>query len=916
MKEFHGKENVFQELQYITAKTDPIQETAWLPFWTHAVDTALTIRKLLLRWVPPHVLKACSLPAESLEHLCMYLALVHDIGKVTPLFQAKILALRDMIRQRLSELGIEIQLPMQFRNSDKSPHALAGQAILLQSGVPRQVAAIVGCHHGKSPNTTSKAVKNNSGCYPQNYYGSAGKSSPEGKLWEQLRKDWLEFAKDTCGFSQESDLPLPDVPAQILLTGLLIVADWIASNVNYFPLFSWGETGKALNMTQRAQTAWERLDLPLPWMPDCYVMNSDGFSDRFGFAPNEVQRQVLQTCNEMQSPGILILEAQMGVGKTEAALAAAEILASRTGCGGLFFGLPTQATANGIFPRLKQWAEGQSQEAQLGIQLAHGMAELNEDYRSLFSGNAQTEEDSPQHLVVHDWFEGRKQALLADFVIGTIDQFLMASLKQKHVMLRHLGLAGKIVILDECHAYDCYMNQYLDRTLTWLGRYRVPVILLSATLPEQRRQELVQAYRNQSTSGTTPDWGKNLSYPLLTWVDGEEVKQKAIPISTPPTVISIRPMEDSGLAEYLTQKLSQGGCAGVIVNTVKRAQKIAADLAEQLTEMRIILTHSRFIQPDRGEKERELLGCLGKSSTAQQRDRLIVVGTQVLEQSLDIDFDVLITDLCPMDLLLQRLGRLHRHKFRTRPNLLQSPECGVLWADGELESGAKSVYGEWILLQTKMQLPHTINLPVDIPSLVQSVYRAPDPSLLEDPTLQQAWEEHQKTIAQQEQKADTFRLHPPEAYRNDISNLLDTDLTDQEEKAKAAVRDSDPSLDVLLLVLDSQGQAYFLPWQEKGNSIPLHTLPSQEECRKILRQQISLPRVFCLGKNLDDAIRELEAGTISAAPEWQQSHWLRNRLVLWLDRQGNTSLCGYQLHYSKEQGLTYQKEEENETTGV
>ena len=919
MPDFHMDEKLFQELQLITAKTDSAEETAWLPFWAHAVDTAFTIQKLLLRWLPPHVLQACSLPEESLQQLCMYLALVHDIGKVTPLFQARILALRPLIRRQLGERGVEIPLPTEFRNGDKSPHALAGQAVLLQSGVPRQVAAIVGCHHGKSPNTTSTAVKKNPGYYPQNYYGSAGKNGAQGKFWEQLRTDWMAFAKDKCGFSQGGGFPLPDVPAQLLLTGLLITADWIASNADYFPLFHREETGRTENMARRAQHAWERLDLPAPWRPHCDVMSPEGFENRFGFAPNEVQRQVLKICSEMGSPGILILEAQMGVGKTEAALAAAEILASRTGCGGLFFGLPTQATANGIFPRLKQWAEGQSQEVQLGIRLAHGMAELNEDYRSLFSGTAQTEEDSPQHLVVHEWFEGPKQALLADFVIGTIDQFLMASLKQKHVMLRHLGLAGKVVILDECHAYDCYMNQYLDRTLTWLGRYQVPVILLSATLPEQRRQELIRAYLNQPSSpDSASDWGNNLSYPLLTWTDKKEVKQEAIALSTPSTVITIHPMEESDLAEYLGQKLIQGGCAGVIVNTVKRTQKIAAELAQKLPQMRIILAHSRFIQPDRGEKERELLHCLGKSSTAQQRDRLIVVGTQVLEQSLDIDFDVLITDLCPMDLLLQRLGRLHRHRHtgRTRPSLLQRPECGVLWADGELEPGAKAIYGEWLLLRTKMLLPDTITLPADIPSLVQNVYRDPEPALLEDLSFRQAWEQQQKTIAQKEQKADTFRLYAPEAYRNDISNLLDTDLTDQEEKAKAAVRDSDPGLDVLLLVLDAQGQAYFLPWQEGGKSVPLHTLPSQEECRQILRQQISLPRVFCLGSNLDNAIRELEIKTVSTAPEWQQSRWLRKQLVLWLDQQGNATLCGYRLHYSKEQGLTYQKEEENETTGI
>ena len=221
---------------------------------------------------------------------------------------------------------------------------------------------------------------------------------------------------------------------------------------------------------------------------------------RFGFAPNAVQRAVLEAVDTAAEPGILILEAQMGVGKTEAALAAAEIMANRFGLGGVFFGLPTQATANGIFPRLLGWADTQSEETlPQAIKLAHGMAELNESYLRLQGRGVQLEEDAQEeHQVqVHQWFRGNKQALLANFVIGTVDQLLLAALAQKHVMLRHLGLAGKVVIIDECHAYDTYMNCYLDRALEWLGWYKVPVILLSATLPARRRTELVEAYQQK-----------------------------------------------------------------------------------------------------------------------------------------------------------------------------------------------------------------------------------------------------------------------------------------------------------------------------------------------------------------------------------------------------------------------------------
>ena len=178
-------------------------------------------------------------------------------------------------------------------------------------------------------------------------------------------------------------------------------------------------------------------------------------------------------------------------------------MASRFGLGGVFFGLPTQATANGIFPRLLGWADTQSEKTlPQAIKLAHGMAELNECYLRLQGRGVQLEEDAQEeHRVqVHQWFRGNKQVLLANFVIGTVDQLLLAALAQKHVMLRHLGLAGKVVIIDECHAYDTYMNCYLDRTLEWLGWYKVPVILLSATLPARRRTELVEAYQQKKAA--------------------------------------------------------------------------------------------------------------------------------------------------------------------------------------------------------------------------------------------------------------------------------------------------------------------------------------------------------------------------------------------------------------------------------
>ena len=513
-----------------------------------------------------------------------------------------------------------------------------------------------------------------------------------------------------CGFDDTAELDDLNPQEEVLLTGLLIMADWIASNTEYFPLIPVEELGSMEDYPARVDRAWEKLALPFPWEAQPGIADPQEFAVRFGFAPNAVQRAVLEAVDTAAEPGILILEAQMGVGKTEAALAAAEVMASRFGLGGVFFGLPTQATANGIFPRLLGWADTQSEETlPQAIKLAHGMAELNECYLRLQGRGVQLEEDAQEaHQVqVHQWFRGNKQALLANFVIGTVDQLLLAALAQKHVMLRHLGLAGKVVIIDECHAYDTYMNCYLDRALEWLVGTRCRSSCCQPPcLPGGARNWS----RLTSRKKAVPDapWKTSCGYPLLTWTDGAEVKQTAIPPDAPGKTVQLTTLTEPELPALLRRKLAEGGCAGVIVNTVKKAQKIAQLLRESLPDKEVQLFHAQFLMPDRAARENQLMARIGKGSAPERRNDLIVVGTQVMEQSLDIDLDVLVTELCPMDLLLQRIGRLHRHR-RSRPAPLQQACCAVLdTGEDAFDAGSEAVYGQWLLWRTRKFLPRSI----------------------------------------------------------------------------------------------------------------------------------------------------------------------------------------------------------------
>lgn len=899
-------------VKLMVGKSDPEGNGRWLPLWMHARDTADILCYLVQNWIPQAVRNEIGLQEEELVHTARFLGLVHDLGKATAVFQSRILLHIPEVYERLDRV---LPLPMQFFDASRTPHARASEAILLELECPEGIASIAGAHHGKpQENQNQNFICDQLELYPENYWGKGQKA-----IWKMIWRQIYRQALENSGFADADELPGLSIQAQLLLTGLLTMADWIASNTRYFPLISVEETGSETMYPDRSVQAWRKLDLPAPWEIPYIDMDGQEFERQFGFSPNAVQQAVLQVMEEISSPGILILEAQMGVGKTEAALAAAEVLAQKSEEGGLFFGLPTQATANGIFGRLKSWAEKQSAEVTHSIRLAHGAAELNEEYRQLIPGHAVTEEDrwqgqEPEQqdggVQVHSWFQGSKQALLAEFVIGTVDQLLLAALKQKHVMLRHLGLSGKVVIVDECHAYDAYMNRYLDRALAWLGCYHVPVILLSATLPAKRRSELVHAYLGNKADGA---WQQSRGYPLLTWTDGDAVHQNTVPLPPKKTMVQCMSAQEETLSDLLREKLCQGGCAGIIVNTVKKAQILAENLRKAMPGYTILLFHAQFLMPDRADKEAELIRCVGKHSTPDLRNRLIIVGTQVLEQSLDIDFNFLITELCPMDLLLQRIGRLHRHSRTDRPQPVQQAVCAVLdHNDGTFDAGSQAVYGQWLLWRTRKLLPATIHLPMDIPRLVQDTYGWETSDCLTlDTTAQQAKDQYEKAQKDMQIRAEGYAILSPGVSLDKLSLddwMHETDVS-SDAAARAAVRDGDPSLDVLVMMRHRDGTIHFLPWQEEGRAIATDEPPSWEDSLKVARQRLRLPGHFSRKWNADRVIRELEEQNRTFLPQWQQAPMLRGELVLLLDETLTAHLADSVLQYSQTDGLTYRREE-------
>ena len=333
------------------------------------------------------------------------------------------------------------------------------------------------------------------------YFHDIGKATPAFQTKPSYNRDYaLDDELSVTGFTSLEEVPQITQPQAVLLTGLLIMADWIASSEflgtdqsqPMFPLISLDQGFTDLDMEQRFEQAITTWDISGHWTPQIISNVDQQYDKRWHFNPRPVQHLMSEVIGQIADPGIIIVEAPMGIGKTEIALTAAEQLAFMTGASGLFMGLPTQATSNAMFSRVDKWVDKLAKEenVSLPIRLMHGKAQFNREMKSL--PNAQNI-DSPNSVVVNSWFSGKK-SMLADFSIGTIDHLLLMSLKQKHLFLRHLGLSGKIVIIDEIHAYDTYMSSYLKRALQWLGTYHIPVIALSATLPKEKRTELVKAY--------------------------------------------------------------------------------------------------------------------------------------------------------------------------------------------------------------------------------------------------------------------------------------------------------------------------------------------------------------------------------------------------------------------------------------
>ena len=973
----------------------------WLPLWLHLLDAAAVAEHLARTWLAPTTGDLIErefadstsglAPADEFRLLASWIASVHDIGKCTPAFSIQVSNLND----RMKEAGLN-QKPSEVLKPErhKMPHALAGHIIVSSwlrnehgwAKVPAEaLASVVGAHHGIPP---TKAALTTDLSGHEHLLG-------EGRAWDTTRRELLDLVTRR---TQAGPL-LPhwaqhkwSQPFLVELSGLVIVADWIASTEAYFPLLDLDDNGARLLApgahASRAAVGRSRLEIPAPWRPRDEGADPDSLlASRFGLPDGaratDVQTRTLTAARTMELPGLLIVQESTGGGKTEAALMAAEVLAARTGRSGVLFALPTQATTDAMFTREIDWlkriedayAENGS-PTDFALQLLHGRSRLNEqaralrrrgyqirdrllgslggdgadgegDWRSPFPMDIGRDEDAvreagsrrggaPAHavptaadrrradLAILAWFNGRKKAMLSDFVVTTVDHVLFGAMRSPHLAMRHLGLSRKVVIVDEVHSYSTYMNVYLDRVLTWLAAYGVPVALLSATLSEARCTAMVDAYRRglRLAAGERvprrPDpQGVHTPFPCL--VTASAGHPEVVPTASGRrSTARIERLGRDDLVPLLEGALADGGCALIVRNTVRRAQETYELLRERFGED-VGLNHSRFTVGDRLAKDKDLLDRFGPPRASRRRPhRAIVVATQVVEQSLDVDFDLLVTDLAPIDLVLQRMGRLHRHE-RPRPPRLAAPTCYIDWlpssasSDPLLEPGAKTIYGEQDMLLSAAALdrvirgPGAIAVPDDVHDLIEAVY-GPDAQV--PPLWREALVRAREARAQADRKksdaARAFLLGEPGRTGRGASlvDWLHTTASDNEEEGRAQVRDGEDSLEVILLDLrrvGGQEDLCTLPSAPEAPGAPILTeeVPKREVVRAMALSAVRLPASMTRGSKLDDAINELEARVV---PAWQADPQLRGQLFLLLEG-GRARLAGTTLEYSPTTGL-------------
>jgi CRISPR-associated endonuclease/helicase Cas3 len=606
--------------------------------------------------------------------------------------------------------------------------------------------------------------------------------------------------------------------------GVMTLADWIGSDEAYFPLIS-----SPVSLEEYWPLACEKAQRAMLSIPSLSKRSLyEGHQMLFPFIKTLTPLQQRAATLDISAPGpqLIIMEDVTGAGKTEAAMILVHRLLSANKGKGLYVGLPTMATANAMYTRLaKAYRALFADDAKPSLILAHGGREMSSSFRHSVwqpgEGSIENyaQDDASALAECHAWFaDSRKKALLAEVGVGTLDQLLMAVMPFRHQSLRLLGIQDKILLLDEVHAYDGYMVKLLEGLLRFHAAQGGSAIILSATLPATLREKLIQAF-HEGAGFVAPEMNTKADYPWLSHLSSFGLVEQ--PLATRPEVqrtVKISWLHTrSDALNIIYQVAASGGCVCWIRNTVDEALDAFQQLLHEgkIPQQNLLLFHSRFAFADRMAIEEKTLNWFGKDAPVSERRGKVLIATQVVEQSLDLDFDWMISDLAPIDLLIQRAGRLQRHTRNaqgeckhTLPDERPAPILHILapewqpqasqdWLGEELR-GTGFVYPDHACLwrtQALLRDSGEIRMPENARMLVEGVYEqtitAPD-------GLQAASDIAFGKILSQRSVAAQNLLRRDKGYQREASDFLWN--TDRE----FTTRLGEESVDVYLAWLDEE----------------------------------------------------------------------------------------------------------------
>ncbi len=700
-------------------------------------------------------------PSKIVRYLITLIMIIHDLGKFSKTFQSlvpdlyKILFPLQKIKiyeERHDTLGFLLWRGDPNISENSIKHIFDSKSNILMQVADCIVKAGFG-HHGIPPLESRRG--GNASLYASSFF-----DDNDVKAAQSFVNSCFDLLGTIPEFSENFIIPkkiLKELSWQI--AGLGILADWIGSNIEYFPYLSdivdlkdyWNN--RAL---PQASTALDKIR----WN-EGKACTYSGISSIFPFIHRPTPLQSLAEITPLNTgPKLFIIEDVTGAGKTEAAIVLTARIMAAGEADGLYIGLPTMATANAMFDRMKQaYYKLYSDNSKPSIILSHGSSYLYDIFIKLLQKEDQSygNVEGTASTYCNEWFtDNRKKALLADVGVGTIDQALIGILPVRHQSLRLLGLQRKVLVVDEVHAYDSYMSQLLETLLEAHSRGGGTAILLSATIPLKKKMDLLKAFRrglgNQNDMTEYPD---EKAFPSITQVVKDLLKIDSIQTrKEEKREVSVKFIYNySDVLAEIIKKAVNGECLCWIRNTVKDARKAYFDLRNMpgFKHERIELFHSRFAMIDRARIEKATIDHFGIMSGKDKRKSRILIATQVVEQSLDLDFDAMFSDLAPIDLLIQRAGRLHRHVRDKKGNIKtdyrnvdergvpilnifcpefdEEADCNWLTKDFK---GTSAIYRHiGILWRTQKILEEKKNwkMPEDARKLIESVYGELAPEL-------------------------------------------------------------------------------------------------------------------------------------------------------------------------------------------